>query len=478
MTKNKDLKLLLKKFAEDSTTHGIAPIQSSESKCSRVFSIAIFLFLFGCLTFCTFTSIQAFFKYDTVTSVTVQHYSKLEFPAVTICPNNDISKKYMPDEFKKLVDAKLMEVQSSRNYTDLHTFMKSIELPLKAAVDNQKLKAPIKPPWIFAYPNSCMFASKTPCNLSSDFKYVNKAFGSSGCYSFNSGDNTRYFQNGNGPLFGVSMTLYVNQSDYLPLGGNENGAGFTLYLHRADTPHNLMADGLLVAPGQITRVSLMKQETSLKPHPYPSNCSNGDGIKIHFAGQYSKSNCNASCAFDIVYRECGYANKVLREANKNIKYLNTTVEMLQCELSVLSRYQEMGWHCDCPVACNKDLFIPLVSTSRWPPEVDLPAIKYMSASAMGYDPENITDNVVSKSIARVSIFFEKLSVEKIIESPKTNEIKLISEIGGLLGLWIGSSLYSLVQAVALLFGVISIVLKRPPKTPATVTVNEANEANL
>ena len=470
MDNNKDLKLLLKKFAEESTTHGIAPIQSSESKCSKVLSIAIFLFLFTCLTVSAVTSIKGYFNYDTVTSVTVQHSNHLEFPAITICPNNKISKKYMPENVRKMVEEKLKAVEVSGNYTELVVSMKKMDMLIKTAMKNNKLNISNEPPWIADYVDACVFASKTRCNTSADFKCVTKANGYTRCHTFNLGVKAKYYQNGNGPLFGLSLVLYVDQQDYVPLGGNEDGAGFTIYIHRHDTPHNLMGGGILVSPGQITRVSLTRSETVLKPHPYPSNCSDGKGVRSYFPGQYSRDSCKVSCLSDLLYEKCGYANEVLRGANKNVEYPNTTVEMLTCERKILSDFQDLVEKCDCPLPCVRDRFIPLVSTSTWPADADLPTIKYMFASTLKYHPTNVTDDLVRKQVAKVSIFYEKLSVQRIAESAKTSEVSLLSDVGGLLGLWIGSSLYSLAQVVGLFFGMVSLILTRTPIKTSVVTV--------
>lgn len=80
-----------------------------------------------------------------------------------------------------------------------------------------------------------------------------------------------------------------------------------------------------------------------------------------------------------------------------------------------------------------------------------------------YETENITYDMFKKSVTSMYIYFEDLIVTEIVESPSVLFVDLISNIGGLVGLFIGSSVLTIVEFFELAVNSASIWARYRPK---------------
>ena len=55
----------------------------------------------------------------------------------------------------------------------------------------------------------------------------------------------------------------------------------------------------------VYEVELQKKIYDRLPSPYPSNCSDGDGIENFFTKRYSEEACQQSCQLRKIYPKCG-----------------------------------------------------------------------------------------------------------------------------------------------------------------------------
>lgn len=470
VVKKKALTILIEKYAGVATPHGISAISRSRSIFTRVFWTILFLGLFIGMTVSVVQNFRTFFRYKTVISIEIKQKPRLRFPSLTICRNNQFSRIHLPQKYEKMVLDNNEKLRSNKvPRSEIYEFVVNTSLTIEAVMENQVVNLSNSPPWILnGIPGSCSFAGMTPCDMKRDFKrtFMESSLGT--CYTFNSEDAHAYYQYNNGPQFGVSFILYVNQSDYLPLF-QDDGAGFALSIHHHEERPDLQTGVVFVSPGQINRVGLSKREINLKQHPYPSNCSNGKGIKSYFSGRYSTTNCKISCTAEKVVQRCGFVDKSINDTVKTTQFRKTTVEMLKCRNKIVSEYIQQNDNCDCPSACVTDQFIPVVSTSRWPSDVFMPDFKLLVAPLIGYDPKNITDEFVRANFVRVDVYYDTLAVEKLNEEAKGDWAQLLSDIGGMQGLWLGSSMFSILEAITLVIGMLSILLR---KNPAKMTIEK------
>uniref|UniRef100_K7E9H1 Uncharacterized protein n=2 Tax=Ornithorhynchus anatinus TaxID=9258 RepID=K7E9H1_ORNAN len=118
-------------------------------------------------------------------------------------------------------------------------------------------------------------------------------------------------------------------------------------------------------------------------------------------------------------------------------------------------------NCQCPLQCKEELYELTVSGSQWPSTAFIENfskdLKEMGGqmSIIANDPALIRDNFV-----KVVVYFKQLNYELIEEEPSITEIDLISNMGGLVGLWVGFSVCTLAEFFELLVDVLLFSLNR------------------
>ena len=89
-TVGKKYKNTWKWFFQNNSIGGLDHVTNADNIVSRVFWLILFLAGAGLTTYSTYNTIMNFFKYNTLTSVTMENHPLLQFPAVTICNSNRI----------------------------------------------------------------------------------------------------------------------------------------------------------------------------------------------------------------------------------------------------------------------------------------------------------------------------------------------------------------------------------------------------
>ena len=442
------LKKTLSFFLENATTHGISGIYQIKNIFVKILVLLLFLTLVSFMGFSLIATFRAFFKYEVYTSVEIETNHRLQFPAVTICSNNAIPKSYLNSSLLQEVLNKTNDVVTGKiPFDEINEFLLNLTYELIAKLESSEITAPKQPPMIVETLNdACLFAQKQRCNLTKDFKPTFPTEILNTCYTFNSGLENRYIQSGKGSGFGLSLVMFMNQSDFLPLIGKKRDSGITVYIHDSDTLPMLGIRGMLVGPGFHTKIAIRKTEIVAKPTPFPSNCSNGEGIVNYIPGAYTSLACQLSCVFDSVLSECGYAQNLIRSHVSATKIIQSNASMLQCRDRVMNAVLgAQTFPCQCPRACNEIHYESTMSHSRWPNDIDLPIFKVLSQKIVGVDPSSITDDFFTKNFLKLDIYFDDMSVRKYIEKEMMGRISLFSNIGGHLGFWTGSSLFSIFE---------------------------------
>ena len=467
MKENFTLKTLLKSYAENATTHGVAAIYQTKWTLTRIIASLALMTLFGFMTMAVFSTFQSFFEYKVFTNVQIKDYDKIPFPSITICRNNIASRSFMSEAFIDEILQKVEEIKNGNlSLSDVNAFIENATFAMYLEMENSNKTASKYPPMIL--PNvtrACFYASSVRCNITRDFRPT-FPFGSlDQCYTFHGGNDILYYQRGGGPNFGLQLILYVNQSDYIPLVGTDNGAGFTIYVHAFNALPFIGINSISVAPGFYTKIALRLTETISKPYPHPTNCSNGEGILNYIPGDYSQLSCRMSCLFHSVYKSCGYAEPVIRGWFKNKTTPMTTLSMLHCRAAILDAVlQGNVGSCHCPRACREVAYEPVVSHSKWPVDMDLPIYRSLTKYALGLDPENLTDNFIEQNFLKVGIYYDEMHSKRFVEKGMMEIVDLASSIGGHLGFWTGSSVYSVMEWLGFLLALVSLLFTTKSRT--------------
>ena len=67
------------------------------------------------------------------------------------------------------------------------------------------------------------------------------------------------------------------------------------------------------------------------------------------------------------------------------------------------------------------------------------------ASALDVDESTITDDYMRQNFAKISVFYGDVSYTEIEEIPSFTFDQLISDVGGQMGIWIGASVFSILE---------------------------------
>ncbi|XP_014669620.1 PREDICTED: amiloride-sensitive sodium channel subunit gamma-like [Priapulus caudatus] len=121
-----------------------------------------------------------------------------------------------------------------------------------------------------------------PCNMTTDWDHSqHPVYGN--CYTFNSGEHQPVKMIGRtGSLHGLSLTLYIEQDEYI--GRYAQSAGVVMSLHPANTHGFPEQYGIDLAPGLETSVGLHVKKVFRLSHPY-GNCSH-DGHNVEYFNSF------------------------------------------------------------------------------------------------------------------------------------------------------------------------------------------------
>ncbi|OAF64477.1 hypothetical protein A3Q56_07812 [Intoshia linei] len=184
------------------------------------------------------------------------------------------------------------------------------------------------------------------------------------CYTFNSGWNSThpvYSSFIPGPRSGLSIILYLDSENYLPLTPS---LGAKIVIH----PQNVMPfpedEGFLLSPGESTEIAIKKSTLERAGGVY-NPCQSIDGIHIQenvfeelYPVRYSRQTCLRTCYQKIIIEKCKCYDVTYPYYGKAFNYQSITAcqyvdfEQRDCMNRIEKEYNKNIVKCDCPVACR------------------------------------------------------------------------------------------------------------------------------
>ena len=291
-----------RKYIENTTTHGVVRIFTGKSKVRRLFWAIVVVFAAG---FCLYNIVDQMVVYannPTVTTFTQKaNPGGIEFPSVTICNLNPLKKSIFEsivgkDTLSALNELLVYSSAACSNET-LLSYVKQNNHSYRHIQDAARHQA--KDLVI-----SCTFAGEE-CNYT-DFNKILTRLGY--CYTFNS-KRPILKSKGIGTRYGLSLTLNVEQYDYLDWPVRLD-AGLKVVIHSQDEPPAPDDIGIALAPGRNMFLGIRQRnvaDTSTigsrgKCHKV-SDTTTFNFLRERF--QYSSSACRVDCFFTNITEECG-----------------------------------------------------------------------------------------------------------------------------------------------------------------------------
>ena len=470
----------LKTSAENVTMHGFARISITKSKFLKIVWLIFILGFSGMLIYQVEEIVYKFFERPSIMKHETIISPKMQFPSVTICASSVSRPKVMAFGNKTMIEESFeMARQNGDVEFGVMTFASYIlNHVIKTAENLKNLSFNRSAFMMEKLRGGCSFAIASQCNYSRDFKDIIVVERGS-CYNYNS--DGQYHQKRAGQHEGLQMILFLDVDNAMPLSSSNFGDGVELLLqHHMEYPFPSI--GSVLAPvGHLSRIEISKSEIIRMRHPYPSDCIDGEGIRLLYPGEYTVHNCQESCLAYKAAASCDtlgfYMNTFLPTNIK--KNFSKTTNASDCWVEIFDKLNANGFKsCNCKLPCYEMHFHKSTSYSKWPSTADMPFYRSAFSKALGFNESTMTEEFIRRNFLKVNIFFKSMSFQRMTEEKKYTAAGVISNVGGQMGIWIGASMFSLMELIYLLAQFLHRVLSPRKKANNDLTFENIQKSSF
>ncbi|XP_077988549.1 epithelial sodium channel subunit beta-2-like [Glandiceps talaboti] len=287
-----------------------------------------------------------------------------------------------------------------------------------------------------------------PCSPNNFTQFFNYMYGN--CYTFNSGQNGTVSTDKSGPLYGLSLQLYIEEGEYIE--DIRQSAGVRVVVHDQGIMPFPEDDGFMAAPGFETSVGLRLLEITRQPDPY-SDCKENtpsvDSANIFssfFGADYTRKACEKSCYNWAIEYYCNCSDIRYKYTNDYPVCQSNNAKTVGCIHDVETRYETDQLDPACPLQCtqpcDEKLFEATVSNVMWPNPKYEPILLHelMRTSYEVKKGVQENGNFISENMVKIDIYYNELNYEYIEEQVAYTESDVVSDLGGQVGLWLGVSI--------------------------------------
>lgn len=283
---------------------------------------------------------------------------------------------------------------------------------------------------------------------------------------------------------GIKMILFFNETEknaekifdpnYLL---KDERRGISVDIHDpAEYYHK--TQGIFLMPGFHTFVKIQKKTSIKLGNPFPSSTCYKDDLKPDpLTGIYTVERCRFLCFATNTYRKCGLVPNYLRCLfGESMPPKNITVDDIRCFQSAIYAYNTS--ECNCPPPCKKTVFEKDVSYNRWPQEWQLKYYAPIFSELTGIPRHTVNIEQLRKHLIFLSIYYGEMTETEEREVEAYGSAKVLSDVGGQMGIFLGASFISLYEIVLLIFTTVckwfKNKLKRVEVRPRQIQVKNNN----
>lgn len=451
----------LKELVADSTIHGLPRIIKSKHILMKIIWSICFL---ACACYCSYLMVDMicdFLNFDYVTTIDTVYETPAKFPAVTICSTNPFQNNQADailDDFN----------QNFKLEPNLSSSLKLYFLMRNISNQNESFKKSIGNPLEEILIN-CEFGT-LKCTAD-DFEWMfHYMLGN--CYRFNSGKDSRHqptiLKNISmpGTFYGLRLELYNEETYKTQDLIKYNGIHVMIDNQTSNVNY---AEGFNISPGTSTNVvvnrfynyKLGEPYTNCKPNLTTADAYDSDLYRAMFRFNltYNQKDCFYFCYQKKVVEKCKcYLNAYER---LNCETLCTNKEQTTCTQKVWLEFLHNDYYSDClpycPAECQSFRYSLTIS------DIDYPKKSYFdyylvnnSIIKAKYSNREINYEDLKRKISSLVIYYETMTYTVTSQIPKWDIFGLASNVGGLLGLFLGVSFLSIVELVEALFEILYI----------------------
>ncbi|XP_037040267.1 pickpocket protein 28 [Bradysia coprophila] len=245
---------------------------------------------------------------------------------------------------------------------------------------------------------------------------------------------------GPGSHMGLSVILEAGLEDYYCSSGNS--AGFKILLHNPTETPKISDFGFSIALGQETRVVITPRLSDASPlirsvHTEQRQCIFANEANLTYYRTYSRKNCEMECEARIVEEKCGCVQFYMPRMKEDTDICSQKDYKCSEKFSIIS---ELGinqtYSCNCLPGCFEISYKPSVYIS------ELGNGSYLTA-----DKALMSKHVQRKSVAVVHIYYEESYFRSFTKEELIGFTEFLSNTGGLLGLFMGFSVVSIIEII-------------------------------
>ncbi|XP_013417917.1 acid-sensing ion channel 1-like [Lingula anatina] len=409
-------------FAQSASVLGLKnAVDPNSSLFRRLLWLCCVLAGTGFLIFHMWNRIIYYSTNPVAVNMEVEYKSSLEFPAVTICNNNvflnsslntsvdrDIAYTYI---LGGQVKDRLQRIEhvnfSDYNWTE---FFKK---------HSHKAKN------MFSFGQDCLWSTRplSPANFTERVTPIGT------CYTFNAGSSPKLSTNFASKYAGLDLLLDAELDEYWPITVE---AGFTIMIHEQDDVPVPPLLGIPVAPGGIVDLVLSVKQVENLPPPH-GKCQER---QLAYFDKFSTVNCIEECFFNLTLKQCscqvpwGRYHDDVPECSP--------VELLPCWDVDFETFSIALNRCGCHAPCSETIYEYTMFSSKMADGYKHGLVARHPGTTVEY---------IDRNLLKLRVFYKSLTVEKITQQEAYSMLALFADIGGALGLVLGSTLMTAVEIV-------------------------------
>jgi hypothetical protein len=397
-----------------------------------------------------------YFQYEVISKIQVVNVDELDFPIITICDSNAFTSKHA----ESYIDDML---KNFKNYDMSRELFEAYILFHTASLnDTFKRSLGFNIEYKFV---ECNF-NLNKCDGLFEWFYTHM-YGN--CFHFNpSASLMTSFQ---GELNGLSLkfSYLVNEnvkysSSYLK--------GLQVYVQTQANMPSFVDNALLIQTGKQTNMVIRKTVSQNQPKPY-TNC---DDLKLYeettstqsdlfkfikeSGKKYEQKDCFLLCLQNLIMQKCKCFYVGIPVLKDDVKPCGSLQEFA-CFSNIIDDYKkkivEYKKNCSlfCPLECDSVSYEFEISS------LDLSLRQKFSNDFLmnaEYSNQRIDYEEYKERFLNLNIFFSAMEYKELTQTPKTTVIELIANLGGALGIFLGFSVFSLIEIVEVIARVVCILL--------------------
>ncbi|XP_071794574.1 acid-sensing ion channel 1A-like [Asterias amurensis] len=468
---------LLATVMQNCGAHGLPNIARSASYHRRIVWALLFVSSLVFFVVNTMSMFSTFRSYEVAVNVELEYEREVKFPAVTLCNLNRITLHgmYMFEELRAFFKYyhHTTSIESTEEVVDFSLTDHYYDISLAAL--NIVAKMPYEERFSTGHNLTSMLLTCTfegyTCRPTNFTQFYNAIYGN--CYTFNFfSENVKKVSRA-GPLYGLTMELFIERDEYL--SSLQQSAGLRVMVGSQNQMPFPEDEGITVSPGQETFIAVKKVKLDRKKAPFITNCTTTHSTIFSdiFNVSYSKQACEKSCLAGFVLKSCGCADQRYGYNISQPPCLSTNITQELCNTGVVNDYISGALTCDCSLPCKEELYELTVSNAQWPVQAHVETVVSALRQLPDFDEVNLPRDFVEKNVVKFNVYLGSQLHEHISEIPAYDFTRFLSDIGGQVGLCMGVSILTLFEFVEFIFDLVKIAILRV-KGKKKVTSSEVN----